>query len=199
LFSIQACGKARARVLWMLFTIGTATPSMTGKPWWLVGSSSHTLGVWPGAAGVLFQLGDQPHQVVPGQQAGADQQHRRRAVEQRSAQCWQGALHQALQVDPVAAAAVGGVGLKHDVPVDAGRLGLVAQGGQQQRVEVDPLQRSGLHAGVPKRCSSSASAWRAMRGCTVSTSRPPCCRPRTSRSSTAAAWTTSLSPVAAGP
>jgi hypothetical protein len=36
--------QARARVLWMLFTIGTATPSMTGKPWWLVGSSNHTLG-----------------------------------------------------------------------------------------------------------------------------------------------------------
>ena len=32
LFSIQACGSDMARVLLMLFTIGTATPSMTGKP-----------------------------------------------------------------------------------------------------------------------------------------------------------------------
>jgi hypothetical protein len=47
-FSTQACGKASAWVLLTLLTSGTATPSMTGRPWCAVGSSSQTLGVCPG-------------------------------------------------------------------------------------------------------------------------------------------------------
>ena len=57
------------------------------------------------AAGGGLDLGDQRHQVVAGQQAGADQQQRRRVLQQRAAQRGQRALHQAHQVGPVAAGA----------------------------------------------------------------------------------------------
>ena len=93
-----------------------------------------------GPAGAVFEFGDQPHQVVPGQQPGADQQNRCSAVEQRRPKRRHRALNEALQVDPVAAAVLSGIGLQHHSPVHACGLGLVAQRGQQQRVEVDPLQ-----------------------------------------------------------
>ena len=43
----------------------------------------------------------------------------------------------------MAAGAVGGVGLQHDIPVHAGGVGLCVQRGQQQGIEIHPLQRRG--------------------------------------------------------
>ena len=103
-----------------------------------------------GAASVFLQLGDEVHQAVPGQQARAHQQDGLVAVQQGGAQGWQGALHQALQVGPVAAGALGGVGLQHHGPVHLHGLGLGAQFSQQQGIEVDALHggKAALQLGI---------------------------------------------------
>jgi hypothetical protein len=46
----------------------------------------------------------------------------------------------------MAASSISRIGLEHDIPIDTSGLGLFAQGGQEQRVEVHSLKRRGHHS-----------------------------------------------------
>jgi hypothetical protein len=65
-------------------------------------------------------------------------------MEQRRPKRGQGALNEALEVDPVAAAVLGSVGLQYDIPIHTGSFGLITQSSKQKSVKVDSLQRGGF-------------------------------------------------------
>ncbi len=89
----------------------------------------------------LLDLRDQRHQVIPSKQASIHQEDRSAGLQQSDAQSGQRSPHESLQVDPVSAASISGIGLKHDIPIDPSGSRLLVQGVEHERIEVHALQR----------------------------------------------------------
>jgi hypothetical protein len=155
LFSTQACASASVRVFWMLLTSGTATPSMTGRPWCAWAAAARRWACGPGARRLL-DLGDQRHQVVAGQQAGADQQDRRRALQQCGAQRGQRALHQALQVGPVRLPRSAASARSTTFQSTRAAVACSRNAPSSSASKFTRCSGAGRVPGWPKRCSSSA-------------------------------------------